>query len=572
MPFHLAALASIFLFFGLKLVVLYDFNSGALKSTFHDDYSYLQQINLLISQKTESHFTELLRSAFYLDLEYKIYHFAEFYILIIFKLLFGNTSYNWFHFFLKPLLNVVAVLMTLAFFRKRSINEMGFFTSFLLTVLLFTTLRFNLLDDYLSAHFPSAFWKSVFFQNYYFPGPLSYHVSYKVTIALIFILPVITFFYNVGSKWLDLLIYTIIATIFSVGLLPYTLVLTGIRLGQDLISKKYLTRLIWIGCGVLLVAGFFVTGDPMAMAPKYFFTSFFNGFNLIFENYYWHLFYISILILVGVKPLRYKILAVVLSSFPLIFLSPYILFKIYSIVILGFLGYSLYRRQVFFQGYFFSFFIPALLGLYFLRAFLPGLANVDQIFSNLLFPVLLLSFLEFLVLLKLSVGIKTNTALIGFLFFLNIPAIKYDNETPLHIEKIPLQFFNEPVFKQKWVNILSISKYTSFPAIDESQLGNGILDKKDNVAITMGGFEQFTPKELQAISESKFAKSLHRIPYFEFLRSGNSNLMDFIKLRQVKIVLVQDDSDFAPYASELKSYIKSQYYEPEEKYWIYILN
>jgi hypothetical protein len=197
--------------------------------------------------------------------------------------------------------------------------------------------------------------------------------------------------------------------------------------------------------------------------------------------------------------------------------------------------------------------------------------NIEQVFSVLLFPLLVLTFIQFV--LNLRIPLKPiSIGLLGFLLVaFNVPAIQYDNSTPLHKEKIPEDFFKESIFKQPCVNVLSISKYRNFPFFDEQQLGNGILDRVDNVAITMGGFEQFSPEQRKLYEGIPFGKYLLRLPEYEFRLTNNGSLDGFLDSMKVKIVLLEDEPTLVHYKQLLSKRTTRIYFEPETRYWIVVL-
>lgn len=561
-------------FMSVKVLTLVNFNTGNFLCSFHDDYSYIQQINLLESQRIETHFSELIRSAFYMGSEYKLYHLVEFYFVLLFKPFLGGNSFSWFNFFLKPFLNVLAVLCSVAFFFRGNGNRLsGYWSTLIVVVLFYTTLRFNLLDEMIRDLIPLKYWKAVFFQNYYFPSPLSYHVSYKIALAFIFVLPVFAVWRKEGKRFFDLISFSVLAFIVSVAYLPLCGLITGISLVDQFLPKRVSRGLLFASLILLPVSQFFLEQKTGLVGFVHFgYATFFSGFNLIFENYFWHLFYFSVLV-VGFSTIKAptRLFALLLLLFPFIYFSPGLLFKVYSSLILICIFFLVYKRHPIITNPFAHTFLPALAFLYFLFPLFPGIANLDQVFSNYLFPLICLGILDFLFSTNFRTPKAALVVIVLVILFVNGPAIVYDNSTPVHEERIPDRFFQEPVFSQKWVNILSISTYPIKPAIDQHQLGQGILNRMDNVAISMGGFDDIGPNELEIFQKTGFTQWLHRIPAYEEMILKKSSLEDFISKHKVKVVLVEKNPSLEQYRKRLLPVTATEYTEGKSGYRILVL-
>lgn len=560
-------------FMSVKVLTLVNFETGNFLCSFHDDYSYIQQINLLESQRIETIFPELIRSAFYMDAEYKLYHLVEFYFILLFKYFLGGSSYSWFNFFLKPFLNALAILCSVAFFRSSGNRLTGYWSTLFVVVLFYSTLRFNLLDEMFREIIPLKYWKAVFFQNYYFPSPLSYHVSYKIALAFIFLIPVFAIWKRDGKRFFDLISFSVLATIVSVAYLPLCGVLVGLCLFDQFIPKR-------ISRGLLVTSFFLLPGLQYFLQQKadlsgffhFGYATFFSGFNLIFENYFWQLFYFSVLLLAcSTIQTKTRLYAGFFLLFPIIYFSPGLLFKVYSGLILFGFFYLLYKKHPVFDSPFSHTFIPALAFLYFLFPLFPGVANLDQVFSNYLFPLVCLGILDFLFITNFRISKSALVVIVLAVLFVNGPAIVYDNLTPVHEERIPDGFFNEPVFSQRWVNILSISTYPIKPAIDQHQLGQGILTRLDNVAVSMGGFDDIGPDELEIFRKAGFTNQLYRIPAYEEMILNRSTLEDFISQHKVKVVLIEKKPSLEKYRTRLLPLTINEYTEGKSGYRILVL-
>jgi len=571
---HLAGLLLSIIFFLVKFLVLYDPITDNFFCSFHDDYSYLQQINLLESQQIESHFSELIRSAFFMDVKYKAYHLIEFYFVLLSKALFGGSSFSWFNFFLKPFLNLCAVLSCLAFFQNRYPKQTKFWPCLILVLLFYSTLRFNLIDEFLSQLFTSSYWKAIFFQNYYFAAPLSYFVSYKIALAFIFLVPLFSVWTKGKSQFIDLCAITAMGTLISIAYLPFFAVISGLSLLDSFIPQKTTRKLFIILLLALSIGQFFLIGNGgVGGLLKFSFSLFFSDFNLVFENYYWQLFYFSALLIAFTrKSHRIKSLALLLLLFPLVYLSPGILFKVYSMLVIGATVYLLVKNPAFTQNPFFHTFLPTLAFLYFLMPLLPGIPNLGQVFSNYLFPLVILSLLEYLFHSSLNLKPSAILGMAGLIIFVNWPAIAYDNRTPLHSEIISDEFFRENCFKEKWVNIISITSYTIIPAIDQHQLGQGILNRADNAIISMAEFEEISDAaNLEIFRKMGFLSWLKRIPAYEETIIKRKSLNQFLAERKVKVVLLENSPQFENYLKSLLPITAKQYSEEISGYRILVL-
>jgi hypothetical protein len=140
---------------------------------------------------------------------------------------------------------------------------------------------------------------------------------------------------------------------------------------------------------------------------------------------------------------------------------------------------------------------------------------------------------------------KPSTAvLLLIVLSINLPAVAYDNQVPLHRESIPEHFFKEKVFQDRVVRILSINNYPSVPFLHRYMLGQGIMNRLDNVVITNGGFEYFGPEEIEVFRQTGYLKLLQRNPAYEDMILNRNSLKEFIERRKVKIVLLEKTPDY----------------------------
>lgn len=512
--------------------------------------------------------------AFNLDYNYKIYHLIEFYFILFFKEFFGGNSFQWFHFFLKPFLNTLALLLVTSFISFRYPKHKGNFWFILLCSLLFyTTLRFNLADDVLNQFLHLDFLKGVFFQNYYFPAPLSYHVSYKISLSFIFLIPVFFLWIRDKRDILSIICVSSLAVVASIAFIPFCGLLMLISFCCLFISERKASAAVWILILIVLSLVIFKSVfDGKHDLLKIIFSTFFRNFNLIFENFYWQLFYFSLFVILFINTGKWqKFGSVLLLVFPLVFLSPSLLFKIYSAAVIFLILFFVKRKSGFLQNEFIQFLAPLFILLYFSVSLFPLIPNLAQVHSNIMFLLISLVLLEYIFQSRIRISSLSFLFPGLLLLALNFPAIAYDNRTPLHKERIPEDFFRESVFKNRTVNIISISAYPAAPFLDQFQLGQGIYNRLDNAVISMAGFELLDSNSMHTIRETGFIASLKRIPAWQELYDQKKSLEDFIIKRRIKVVLIENDSRFNHYFSDLQPRIKSRYHEPVRNYYLLVL-
>jgi hypothetical protein len=142
----------------------------------------------------------------------------------------------------------------------------------------------------------------------------------------------------------------------------------------------------------------------------------------------------------------------------------------------------------------------------------------------------------------------------------------------LHSEIISDEFFRENCFKEKWVNIISITSYSIIPAIDQHQLGQGILNRADNAIISMAGFDEISDSvHLETFKKNGFLSWLQRIPAFEETIINQKSLNQFLVDRKVKVVLLENSPKFENYRKRLVPFTSRQYLEEKSGYRILVL-
>lgn len=553
----------------LRFYILWQPGQNQFLCTHHDDYSYIQQINLLALTGKESHFAELTRLAFGMEYRFSLYHLIEFYLVLLFKGLAPSATYSWFHFFLKPIFSAWAAFSLYVYARSVSAKAINSLALGGLVVLVFSSLRFNLLDEYVQHIGSAAYWKSVFFQNYYFAAPLSYHVSYKISIALIFLLPLAVGLFELSFA--QLIVFLLAATAASVGLLPMAMALIAGKAAIHWVGLQVYIRLIGVGLMALFLLMPLAPGADHSGYLKGLYASGFYLFNLVFENHYWLLFWGFLGLIAAGRGLSLRVKLGFILLFPLVYFSPGFLFKLFAFGSLGLTGYSLFRNKAWQKSSVFLVFIPALAALGMLMPWVSFLPNVQQIFTNLIFTALALLVLEVFGWKAVSLDWRHSWWIFPVFFGIQIPALLYDNRTPLHEENIPEEVFRQPCFEKKMVRVLSISAYAKFPAIDEYMLGHGLLNRKSNVVISLAGPEQFDSAQIAVFKQSPLWKPISRIPYFDAYFQNGDDLKSFIKKHEVDFLLVEDSPAFDQTRAICDSLAKAKWKEPARNYWIFAM-
>jgi hypothetical protein len=542
LQWHLTGLLMWITVTAVKFYALYDFDNGDFLCSFHDDYSYIMQTNLLDINGKEGLFWELIRGAFGMEFQYSFYHYSEFYIILLFKSIFGGNTFLWFNFFLKGFIHTLALICTTAFFHNQFRAKYTIFQIGLLSFLIFSTLRFNLADDLVAPFLGTAYSKSVFFQNYYFPSPLSYHVSYKISIAFIFILPLIEWIRTGRTGIPEFASVVLLGASVTIAIIPIcftTLFLYAI----DKLFPRYVkaAAFLSIAAGIFLVSYFLNSYENIF---RYSYSVFFSSFNLLFENFYWQLFYIGCLIVFLVRTsAKNKLMIAGVLAFPLVYLFPSVLFKVFSLFILIVAVRLAIKRNIL-RNLPLRYFAPSIAFLYLSCLCFPGIANLSQVYSNYLFPVISLILLQYLFQLDPRMSKPSIAVVLLIVLLVNLPAVAYDNRVPLHRESIPDNFFREPVLNERVVRVLSINNYPSVPFLHRYMLGQGLMNRLDNVVITNGGFEYFGPKEIEVFRQTGYLKLLQRNPAYEDMILNRNSLKEFIEKRKVKIVLLEKTPDY----------------------------
>jgi hypothetical protein len=539
--------------FWLRVWLHYDTSNQNWFCIHHDDYSYIQQTNLLALTGKESHFYELIRAHFGLDFVYKPYHYPEFYLIILLKKLFGGSTYLWLQIGIKSLLAVTALHALYAYAQSK---QKGAYWWWILVIsALFFTLRYIIPDDFLRDIIPGRYAKSVFFQNYYGVHPLSYFRGYKVALAIIYVLPV--YFLVQQKSFIAAILFSMAASIVSVGLLPICMIMVAWAL-----AKQWFTK-YWVLSGVVLFTVGSLSFKYYTSAQKTSLLAFLNNewqfiFNQIFEHHFWQIFFVAIaLLMLGVKGIR-RVYAILLCLFPLIYVQYNILFKIFSLLALsGVLYYELRQKDdeksIFNNALFWGMAL-----LYGCLPYVAHIANTGQVYTNVLFLFVCVVCIDVLQLHTFANAKIVAVFASIYIVVMALPALIYDAKVPLHSEVIPNKVTSFIGRSGQYVNALSLSTYPHSPHIDHDQLGNGLLNVSDKVVVTLGGIEMLSNKDSILIKNIGYGGFLDRLPYTEWLRKKRytelNGLIPFIQQYNIKMVLLENSNELEKTYNILQDY------------------
>ena len=556
------------LFWALKLYIQVDWTQNNLYCAFHDDNTYIQICNLLKVIGKETTFVELQREGYGMDSKYALYHYTEFYLIHFFSAFWkGNSAYG-FHFFLKPLFFNLSILLIIAFGLSRS-KQNHFWVLFIVSVCILISLRFILLDDIINSIFPSNYWKSVFFQNYYFSSMLSYHVSYKICIAIFAIIP---FFHSLETNRINSsVLFFLFSFILSLANVPYLLLMAFFHVIYKIDILTKLTKLILPGIFVFGLLVFFRFSPENSSIFKTIFGFSFSNFNLVFENFYWMCFPIfGFMAITEYRSNKFWFYLLFLL-FPIVYIYPSILFKVYFFLII-LISYFAFNWNILLKNRLTVLVVYPILSLIAIHPLLNQIPNADQVFTNALFPSISI-LLVFIVSQKLIFKWRKSYSLLIFawVMFVQIPSIAYDQKTPLHKESLPDELRKNNVWKDKIVRLVSISKYEHFPAIDEDMRGSVLFNSFSNIVNTLAGFEHIHSDDRNFLNTSGFLNShIVRLPYFSYAGFENKSLEHFCKSHDVRVITIDNKKEYEHLLNIIEKFEESRYYIPETNYYIVI--
>lgn len=566
-------LGLISLCFGLQVFLLADVSNHSFRTVHADDYSYIHLSGLLQFTGKESLFTELNRILFNLDFKYLPYHYFEFYILSIIQRITGFSNFLVFEFFIIPVAEVLALWQLYRFIQNRW-PQSSFLVVVGLALILFSSLRFNFLDEKLNQIIPMGYWNKVFFKNYPYQHPLSFFFGYKLCLGVVFLLPLIQAFRE-KENWSHWLFQAVLTGIISVANLPFVGGLLAVKwLSSRLSYANILVISLIIIVIVLPLNISYPQGWSYQMGNIY--PKLQANTNLIFENYYWTMLPVFLLILVLGRQ-QYRWLLLPLALFPLIFIQHQIGFKVFLVYILCLFAFYIWWFRLSGSGKLFGEPFLVLAGLHFFAQYFEFIPDFNQVSLNLFYLVLVVFLLDMLIEFKVQLTSLTAVLLLLVVIFVNIPSVIADRQMPLRNGKIPeVPFFEESQRSGKPVKALYIVRFRHLPFIFHTIPGNEFLQRYNHIFISPAGIEQLTDTNIQLLKNTGFWYIALRNPYFEFAQNRKKepaeNLYDFVKQHQIQALFVENQPQFEYWLERIKPWIKETYLLENKETKLFILN
>jgi hypothetical protein len=557
--------------FGLQAYLLVDFQTGSFALTHHDDYSYLSLANLTQQTGREAYPAELNRILFGMDYVYQFYHYFEFYLIGLIQKTTRLPNYVVYHFFLQPFLQTLALVQAYLFFRNRL--SWSVLVLFPFVILCFSSLRFVCLDEWINGVVPSAYWKTVFFQNYAFPHPLSFYRGYKICLAVIFVL---AFLDAPREKSKEIWFLLCLASLVSVALFPICIGTLTLRL----IAKWIPERFIFTGVLAFLLATFFfrvVPGSLPVFEMAEFYSRVQQTVNLVFENHYWMLLFGLIPIFWG-GPVSWKKSLSGIAAFPLVLLHHKWLFKLLLLYCFGLLFWLIWKGWNSKKGFFlFGVHYSAFLFLFAVVPYFAHVADLTQVFYNLLFPGALWFLAEVLQASNVPEPKPLRIPFLAGFFLFGIPAVVADRKMPLRPADVPrIPFFEATARSKTPVRALFFARFDHLPFLYHFIPGNEYLNKYNHIFTTAAGFEQLDSSDIQLLEKTGYWKYAKRWPYLEFLgdRWGpmETSVLTFLDRYPIDVLYIEDKPEFEGLLKSIRPRIENQYYVEVGHYFVCILH
>ncbi len=540
------------LFFLVKFIPLFNFDTGILLCSHSDDYCYIQQTTMLMDKKVELPYYNIVNQYFGADNQFGLYHYFEFYVLSFLKLVTGFSLYHLYHFVLWPFCQVCGFYAVMRFFSScyRKATRIDYF--FMLTI--FSTLRFTVADEIINSVIDSDFLKVSFFQNYSFSHPLSFWGGLKNVLTFIFIFPLLELVWD--KKWAGSMVLLLLNISVSIVHGPICALIIFTFRFIDVTGKKVATVLSVL----LFVASQAFIVFKFHYAPSLLILSNFNG---LFENYFGLLFAALVFFFCN-RGFNSNGLLTGFLAYPLIYFRHGWFFKLF-LVYLGFFIYAYRQTIASFKAYPF-------LPIFLVISAFAGIAGMyvtdaGQFRHNFNFIFALVLFCE--VLVRFRTDLKPNYFQISALTIF-LPLCYYslyvDHQRPLHAEeKSTLQ-----LPKNKILKAFCLPVYDNIPYHYQNLLGNTLMNEQDNIVVLPGGFEKLNPRELIKLEQSG---RIDENIYYKFWKSGKYGsdgiAADFARLHDVDLVLIDSSAVYKQEINYFSKNSKESFFEKNKKYYIF---
>jgi len=543
------------LFFLVKFLPLFNFETGVLFCSHSDDYCYIQQTTMLMDKKVELPYYNIVNQYFGSESKFGFYHYFEFYVLSFLKLITGFSLYHLYHFVLWPFLQICGFYAVMRFFSNcyRQATRIDYF--FMLTI--FSTLRFTVADEIINSALDSAFLKVSFFQNYSFSQPLSFWGGMKNVLTFIFIFPLLELVWE--RKWTGSLVLFLLNISVSIVHGPICALIIFTFRFIDIIGKKaaaILSVLIFLASQVFIHYQFDYPASLLLL----------SNFNGLFENYYGLLFAALVFFLCNRGIIRKHSLLAGLLLYPLIYLRHGWFFKLFLV----YLGYFLFAYRKTIASLKAYPFLPIFL---IISAFasIAGMYITDagQFRQNFNYIFALVLFCE--VLGRFRTTSKSNylqISAVAVLLPLCYVSLYVDHQRPLHQES-PSQL---QLPKKEILKAFCLPVYQNIPFHYQNLLGNTLMNEQDNIVVLPGGFDKLQPDKLLTLEKSG---RIDENVYFKFWKSGQYGqegvAAAFARKYDVDLVMIDSQAVYQSEIHYFKRISKSTFREKNKNYFIFRL-
>jgi hypothetical protein len=257
--------------------------------------------------------------------------------------------------------------------------------------------------------------------------------------------------------------------------------------------------------------------------------------------------------------------AILLLALPLIYFQHQWLFKLYFPLFLGFLAWLLIPIKTK-SG------LPemavALLVTLIITAAYRYISNINQIYTNLLFVLVLVVSLTLLFEYALPTR-KIGLALAGLVgLALNFHSAYEHNKMPLLKEQLPQSLATEISSLSTRANLLSIAEFKEFPFLLNSQLGCSFTHYTDQLQWVQGGYEHLTDEQKTILKSTGFDFPYELSPLKD-KKFDNLEAEKAFLLQHFKYMLVENLDKFKPYHDFGRAHAKQTYFIRDGNYFCY---
>ena len=597
-------LAVLFSYFGLLLSLFVGIhyrghNEWAL--TYADSYAYTAQINLLYQTGVETLFTELEKPQYGFTAILRPYHYFEFWLAYLGKLLSGQLGYFVYNLFLVPFLG--CALLYQGFVVARTHFRLSFWLAYVAPLAVFLTLRSTYLDEGIFwllrdvAGIKTRFYKAAFFQNYGSWHFFSYMHGLKLTISALFMFPVVVAYLSRSDRpaWLVSLVMPFV----SITYIPFALSVSGIGFVRSLLAKRIVWGYTLPILSVLLIVCFYsfyrdanhpVQGfDVTAIASKsvayiqtHLLHLFFINFSDFFETYYWPLLFLVVPGLALSKSKAVRCFFGVILLYPLINLHHGLLFKLFLAAFVATFSWVVWQNRWLFLRSHFVILIITILIIRILVLIFGEAYDLFQMITLTLCPLVYLSIYMGFVWYTSRMQHKKTALAFGLMLWVGLCSYGLIKENQRAQKQRPEdKKFTHKVLQQ-WapnrpLKTVYFAPFTILPYIHYDRMGAELLHHTDHfyTACMSGGL--LSPTDIQHLKKIGGYQLLENLPLSLWNEQhpaqsspGENEALQFIKHNRVEFVLRKTD-----YPRNMLTWmdpmVADSAYNHQSDYWMYRL-